>query len=101
MKVYTMPLIQTPRGTLWVADHRLTDTPPILLIHGAGGTHLDWGMPIRKLSNLAPDLNGHGRSLGEGHLSLNDHADDLIALLDALHIESIPWLGIAWAAPLR
>jgi len=88
-----MPLIQTERGGLWVADHRRINEPPFLLIHGAGGTHLDWGMPIRKLSNFAPDLNGHGRSHGDGHLSLTDHADDLAALLDALDIQKIHVVG--------
>jgi len=88
-----MPLIQTERGGLWVADHRRINEPPFLLIHGAGGTHLDWGMPIRKLSSLAPDLNGHGRSPGHGHLTLTDHADDLAALLDALHIPKIHVVG--------
>lgn len=88
-----MPLIQTGRGALWVADHRLHDSPPILLIHGAGGTHLDWGMPIRKLSNLAPDLSGHGRSGGDGHRTLAEHAADMVALLDALHIDKITVVG--------
>lgn len=88
-----MPYIQTQRGTIWVADHRLSATPPILLLHGAGGTHLDWGMPIRKLSTLAPDLNGHGRSTGDGHLTIEDHAADMLALLDALNIDSITVAG--------
>ncbi|MCU0466286.1 MAG: alpha/beta hydrolase, partial [Anaerolineae bacterium] len=50
-------------------------------------------MPIRKLSALAVDLNGHGRSSGEGHLTLADHAADLVALLDALDIEQIALVG--------
>lgn len=88
-----MPLIQTTRGALWVADHRHPDTAPLLLIHGAGGTHLDWGMPIRKLPNLAPDLNGHGRSTGDGHFTLAEHAADMVALLDALDIGKIVVVG--------
>lgn len=89
----TMPHIETTRGGLWAADHRQPGQAPILLIHGAGGSHLDWGMPIRKLSSLAVDLNGHGRSPGEGHLTLADHAADLVALLDALDIDQITLVG--------
>lgn len=38
---------------------------PLLLLHGAGGTHLYWPPEIRRLNGwrvVAPDLPGHGRS---------------------------------------
>ncbi len=90
-----MPHINTPRGTLWIADHRSADapTPPLLLIHGAGGTHLDWSAPIRKLNHIAVDLNGHGRSEGAGHDHIADHAADLVALLDALELPRVILVG--------
>jgi pimeloyl-ACP methyl ester carboxylesterase len=81
-----MPLLHTARGRLWVADHRQPDQPTYLLVHGAGGAHIDWGMPLRKLPSVAVDLSGHGRSDGAGHDSLMEHAADLVAVLDALDL---------------
>ena len=43
--------------------------PPVVLIHGAGGTHLHWPSEVRRLPGyrvLALDLPGHGKSGGAG-----------------------------------
>ena len=43
--------------------------PPILLLHGAGGTHLSWPPEVRRLKGghvFALDLPGHGRSEQQG-----------------------------------
>ncbi len=43
--------------------------PPLVLIHGAGGTHQHWPVALRRLSDwtvYALDLPGHGRSAGKG-----------------------------------
>jgi pimeloyl-ACP methyl ester carboxylesterase len=50
--------------------------PPILLIHGAGGTHLNWPAQIRRLNGqrvFALDLPGHGKSEGVGYQSIDDY----------------------------
>ncbi|MGB1286411.1 MAG: alpha/beta fold hydrolase, partial [Aggregatilineales bacterium] len=84
-----MPLINTARGEVWYADARKLDKLPLLLIHGAGATHLDYPGTLRRSdhSTIAPDLCGHGKSPGEGRTTVRDYADDMIALLDALDIE--------------
>lgn len=45
--------------------HTQGDKPPVILIHGAGGTHLYWPANIRRIAGyevIALDLPGHGRS---------------------------------------
>ncbi len=84
-----MPQIDTTRGTIWYANHRQQEaaTPPLLLIHGAGATHLDYPAQLRRLNSIAPDLPGHGKSSGSRRNIISDYAADMVALLDALHIE--------------
>lgn len=82
-----MPQVETRRGNVYFADHRLDDTPPMLLIHGAAGSRLDWPLALRKLGAVVPDLSGHGKSGGEGRETIREYADDMAALLDALDIE--------------
>ncbi len=42
------------------------DSPPLILIHGAGGSSATWFMQLkglaRKFHVIAPDLNGHGKT---------------------------------------
>lgn len=83
-----MPHISNSRGDHYYADHRRADTPPLLLIHGAAGTHLDWSMPIRKMGSIAVDLCGHGKSPGYGRETIAEYAEDMVALLDALELET-------------
>jgi pimeloyl-ACP methyl ester carboxylesterase len=82
-----MPQVETRRGNVYFADHRRDDTPPMLLIHGAAGSRLDWPLPLRKMGAVVPDLNGHGKSAGEGRDTICEYADDMAALLDTLDIE--------------
>lgn len=63
--------------------------PPLVLIHGAGGTHLHWPAEVRRLSGCrvyAPDLPGHGNSEGSGLQSLSGYAQALLAWMDALEL---------------
>ena len=61
--------------------------PPLLLIHGAGGSHLSWPPHLRRLPDLrviAVDLPGHGRSGGPGCTSIAAYRDKLRDFVDAL-----------------
>ena len=85
-----MPLTETERGKLYFADHRGDDlNPPLLLIHGAAGTHLDWSIQLRKMNSIVPDLPGHGKSALPGRANIGDYAADMVALLDALHLDTV------------
>lgn len=87
-----MAEIHTVSGSLWAAaDPQRESEPPLVLIHGAGGSHLDWPAPLRRLkgaSVIAYDLAGHGRSTAPLHQTIASHAADLIALLDAYELPS-------------
>ncbi|MBZ0294742.1 MAG: alpha/beta hydrolase [Anaerolineae bacterium] len=90
-----MPLA---KSGIWYADgrHKGQVHPPLLLIHGAGGSHLDWPGALRRLpgtGTLAPDLPGHGRSEGKGYSQVDAYADDLVTLLDELALSQVFVLG--------
>lgn len=64
---------------------------PILLVHGFPLDHTMWNAQINSLSEhykvIAPDLRGFGKSdVTPGTVSMEDHADDLMTLLDHLEI---------------
>jgi pimeloyl-ACP methyl ester carboxylesterase len=58
--------------------------PPLVLIHGAGGSHLHWAPTTRRLSGrsvYAIDLPGHGRSPKDGHTSIGGYVEVLSSWL--------------------
>jgi pimeloyl-ACP methyl ester carboxylesterase len=63
-------------------------SPPIVLIHGAGGSHLSWPPDIRRLNGhrtYAVDLPGHGKSAeGCGQQTIEGYAANLLSWLSAL-----------------
>lgn len=90
-----MPLAE---NGIWYADHRdLTlHRPPVLMVHGAGGTHIDWPAELRRMPEanaIIPDLPGHGRSKVPARSSISAYAADMIGLLDVLKIPRAILLG--------
>src|SRR5260370_21981197 len=62
--------------------------PTIVLLHGAGFDHTTWALHSRWFAHhgygvLAPDLPGHGRSIGAPLRAIAEMADWTAALLDA------------------
>ncbi len=54
--------------------------PPLVFVHGAGGSRLHWPPTLRRLSGfrcLALDLPGHGQSSGEGAASIGEYVRGL------------------------
>ncbi len=64
-----------------------SDQKIVILIHGAGGSHLDWPAEFRRLAGYtvyAVDLPGHGRSTLPGCQSVGEYAEALLEFLAAL-----------------
>lgn len=73
-----------------------TREPPVLFVHGAGGTHQHWLYQVRDLSPscvYAVDLPGHGRSDGPGHDSIQTYTEWVLAFLDAVPLEQAVLVG--------
>lgn len=74
---------------------------PVLLVHGFPLSHSMWQFQIDALSSeyrvIAPDLRGFGQSdVTEGTVTMEQHADDLAALIDELGVtESVVFCGLS------
>jgi pimeloyl-ACP methyl ester carboxylesterase len=86
-----MPTVDLPHGTLYYARTNAAEPviPPLVLVHGAGGTHLDWPPQLRRFARahvIALDLPAHGRSTDHDISSAGTraYANAVVALLDAL-----------------
>lgn len=84
------------RAVYYTRPMKKEGAPPLLLIHGAGGTHLDWPREIQRLPetnvfNL--DLPGHGRSDGPGRSSIEEYADDVQQFIEALDLANVVLAG--------
>lgn len=94
-----MPFVALDGTRLWYAPYHLDQEspfPPVVLVHGAGGTHLDWPAALRRLPGcrvITLDLPGHGRSDLPGRQSVDAYAADVIALLDALALPEVVIVG--------
>jgi len=89
-----MPFLETTAGRLYYTDHRKDDSPftPTILIHGAGGSRLDWPQQLRRLPEanaITVDLPGHGKSDGPGRDRVDDYAQVIIGLLDGLDLREV------------
>ncbi|OHB84842.1 MAG: hypothetical protein A2V98_26640 [Planctomycetes bacterium RBG_16_64_12] len=75
--------------------------PPLVLVHGFPLDHTMWSAQVKALSAryrvIAPDLRGFGRSgASEGKVTMEQFADDLAALLEALDVdEPVVFCGLS------
>lgn len=79
------------------------DKVPVILIHGAGGTHLHWPPQVRRLNGqrvYAPDLPGHGKSEGIGRQSVSAYSDVLLEFTDALSMQSVILVGLSMGSAI-
>ena len=71
---------------------------PLVLLHGMAGERRDWDRLVAALPANLPllryDLRGFGESEAQPGLPYS-HADDLLAVFDALEIERAPVLGLS------
>jgi len=90
-----MPTLTVGGSALHYTVHQ-DGTPVVVLIHGAGGSHLAWPPALRRLPGVttyALDLPGHGRSTGPGRERVEDYVVDLLSFLDGLGIDRVALVG--------
>lgn len=69
---------------------------PVVLLHGAGGSHLYWPSEIRRMTGFrifAPDLPGHGKSAGSGQQSIASYAQLVVDWLESLGTQRAAFVG--------
>jgi len=80
--------------------------PTLVLLHGLGATAaLNWDAVIpplaRRFRVIAPDHRGHGRGLRcGGRFTLEDCADDVAALIEALGVGPVLVAGYSMGGPI-
>jgi pimeloyl-ACP methyl ester carboxylesterase len=70
--------------------------PALVLLHGAGGTNLHWPPEIRRLQGYpvyAPDLPGHGKSMGRGGDSIRYYFGSVRNWMKAVNLERAVFAG--------
>jgi pimeloyl-ACP methyl ester carboxylesterase len=79
------------------------DAPALVLIHGAGGTHLHWPPDIRRLAGYtiyALDLPGHGKSSGPGEQSIEAYAEKVAGWMAAIGLDRAVLVGHSMGAAI-
>lgn len=87
-----MSTVRVMGGEVFYAGRRPVPErqPPVVFLHGAGGTHQHWLYQVRGLpqtATYAPDLPGHGRSRGPGRDRIAAYGDWLVAFLDGVGLD--------------
>jgi pimeloyl-ACP methyl ester carboxylesterase len=90
---------------IYYSLHQGTDleTPPIVLMHGAGGDHLYWPPEVRRFPRhrvFALDLPGHGKSEGRGQQSVLAYASCVIEWLQSLNLPRAVFFGHSMGAAI-
>ena len=91
-------------GLYYFANAADNSTRPLaILIHGAGGTHLNWPPQVRRLGGqriYALDLPGHGRSEGAGRQLISEYATDLVGFMDSIQLPAAVIVGHSMGAAI-
>jgi pimeloyl-ACP methyl ester carboxylesterase len=80
----------------YTRPRRMPGKPGLLLLHGAGGSHLDWPREIQRLPDLDIvnlDLPGHGRTTGGGYRAIDAFAREVDAFATALELKNTAVAG--------
>jgi pimeloyl-ACP methyl ester carboxylesterase len=81
----------------------LHDRPPVLLLHGGGGSHLSWPPQIRRLSGqrmFTLDLPGHSKSEGLGRQDIDEYSRAIIEFMKALRLSAAVMVGFSMGSAI-
>ena len=83
-----------------IAWREAGEGPPVIFLHGLGGTRTAWDPQLRGLADrfrcIAWDMPGYGASASPATLTFPAIADSLAGLLDALELESADLVGLSF-----
>jgi pimeloyl-ACP methyl ester carboxylesterase len=95
-----MPQIEVDDRQIFYRSHGAAsakpDRAPLILVHGAGGTLMNWPPNIRRLPETliyAVDLPGHGKSSGPVLQSIPGYLDALVKFAEALDLSRFVLAG--------
>lgn len=74
----------------------IIDRPAVLLLHGAGGSHLSWPPQLRRLSDqrvFTIDLPGHGKSEGVGQQDIVEYGKAVVEFMKSLRLSAAVMVG--------
>lgn len=99
-------LIKTPHAEIYAYTGGKDfdpNQPTVVFIHGVLNDHSVWVLQSRYLAHhgynvLAIDLPGHCKSSGDAPSSVEEAAEHIIAMLDALGIERATIVGHSWGS---
>ncbi|WP_121967549.1 2-succinyl-6-hydroxy-2,4-cyclohexadiene-1-carboxylate synthase [Leptolyngbya sp. BC1307] len=100
-----MPRLTTENHTLYYTTAGKATDPPLLILHGFLGSHLDFAATLPALSEhfycITPDLPGHGQTLtAPGSYTFPTTTKTLLSLLDHLSITRTHLLGYSMGGRL-
>jgi pimeloyl-ACP methyl ester carboxylesterase len=81
----------------------LRDRPPVVVLHGAGGSNLSWPPQIRRLNGqrmFTLDLPGHGKSEGVGRQDIAEYSQAVIEFMKALRLSSVVLVGFSMGSAI-
>jgi pimeloyl-ACP methyl ester carboxylesterase len=84
------------RRLFYTNDQSHQDGPVLLLLHGAGGSHLLFPAALHNLPDyrvIALDFPGHGQSEGWGRRLVSHYTADVLAFIQALGLTEVIVLG--------